>query len=90
MPALIEAGEHVAAHRTADVRSAMGVNSRADLMELEEIAQRDIIRRHADAGVTFEAPASIRVEVDVEIGARHDDRPGHDPRRRARRSAATA
>ena len=68
VPALIGKGERVAAHRTADVRSAMGVNSRADLMDLEEIAQRDIIRRHADAGVTIEAPASVRIEADVEIG----------------------
>jgi bifunctional UDP-N-acetylglucosamine pyrophosphorylase/glucosamine-1-phosphate N-acetyltransferase len=68
VPALIGAGEHVAAHRTANVRSAMGVNSRADLMDLEELAQRDIIRRHAENGVTIESPASVRIEVDVEIG----------------------
>jgi len=68
-PALTEAGRPVVAHVTTDVRSAMGVNSRADLMAVEAMAQREVLDRLAEAGVTFLAPASTRVEAGVEIGA---------------------
>ncbi len=68
LPVLLARGLGVAAHQTDDVRSAMGVNDRAGLMAVEEIAQRQILERHALAGVTFEAPASIRVEAGVTIG----------------------
>src|SRR5680860_871948 len=67
-PALREKGRPVAAHMTTDVLSAMGVNSRADLMAVEEVAQRQILARHAHAGVTFLNPASTRVEAGLEIG----------------------
>jgi len=68
-PALTVAGRPVVAHVTTDVRSAMGVNSRADLMAVEAMAQREVLDRLAEAGVTFLAPASTRVEAGVEIGA---------------------
>jgi len=67
-PALRANGRQVAAHVTTDVLSAMGVNSRADLMAVEEVAQRQILERHAHAGVTFLSPSSARVEAGVEIG----------------------
>ena len=67
-PLLAEAGRPVVTHRTDDVRSAFGVNSRADLMEAESLAQRQILARHALAGVSFLAPDSTRVEADVQIG----------------------
>ncbi len=67
-PLLADAGRPVVTHRTDDVRSAYGVNSRADLMEAERLAQRQILREHALAGVSFLAPESTRVEVGVEIG----------------------
>jgi len=61
-------GRTVAAHVTADVTSAVGVNSRLDLMDAEWLAQRRILERHALAGVSFLAPESTRVEAGVEIG----------------------
>ncbi|MBA3358785.1 MAG: bifunctional UDP-N-acetylglucosamine diphosphorylase/glucosamine-1-phosphate N-acetyltransferase GlmU [Thermoleophilaceae bacterium] len=68
LPVLRESGRPVAAHVTTDVRSAMGVNNRADLMDVEEVAQRQILESHAHAGVTFLNPSSTRVEAGVEIG----------------------
>jgi bifunctional UDP-N-acetylglucosamine pyrophosphorylase/glucosamine-1-phosphate N-acetyltransferase len=67
-PLLAQSGRPVVTHRTDDVRSAYGVNSRADLMEAERLAQRQILDDHALAGVSFLAPESTRVEVGVEIG----------------------
>jgi bifunctional UDP-N-acetylglucosamine pyrophosphorylase/glucosamine-1-phosphate N-acetyltransferase len=59
----------VVAHRTDDTLSAMGVNSRADLMEVTRHAQRRILREHAITGVTFTAPDTVAVDRGVEIGA---------------------
>jgi bifunctional UDP-N-acetylglucosamine pyrophosphorylase/glucosamine-1-phosphate N-acetyltransferase len=67
-PLLREQGRAVAAHVTADLASAVGVNSRVDLMDAERLAQRRILERHALAGVSFLAPDSTRVEAGVEIG----------------------
>ncbi|NLT06861.1 MAG: bifunctional UDP-N-acetylglucosamine diphosphorylase/glucosamine-1-phosphate N-acetyltransferase GlmU [Solirubrobacterales bacterium] len=68
LPVLRERGLPIAAHLTGDVDSAVGVNSRADLMDAERRAQRRILEAHALAGVTFLAPDSTRVEAGVEIG----------------------
>lgn len=67
-PIIREAGGLVAAHSTADPLSAMGVNTRVGLMEVERHAQRRILEAHALAGVTFRRPESSSVEVGVEIG----------------------
>jgi len=67
-PLLRGQGQTVAAHVTADTTSAVGVNSRLDLMDAEWLAQRRILERHALAGVSFLAPESTRVEAGVEIG----------------------
>jgi len=67
-PLLRQQGRTVAAHVTADLTSAVGVNSRLDLMDAERLAQRRILERHALAGVSFLAPDSTRVEAGVEIG----------------------
>lgn len=58
----------VAAHKTSDTLGAMGVNNRADLMEVTRHAQRRILAAHARAGVTFTAPDSVQVDAAVEIG----------------------
>jgi bifunctional UDP-N-acetylglucosamine pyrophosphorylase/glucosamine-1-phosphate N-acetyltransferase len=68
-PILRERGRKVVAHKTDDTLSAMGVNSRADLMEVTRHAQRRILEEHALAGVTFTAPDTVAVERGVEIGA---------------------
>ncbi len=69
LAALREQGLTVASHVTHDVRSAMGVNDRADLVTVEMEAQRQILLAHAQAGVTFVAPDSICVDAGVTIGA---------------------
>jgi bifunctional UDP-N-acetylglucosamine pyrophosphorylase/glucosamine-1-phosphate N-acetyltransferase len=68
IPVLRSRSRHVAAHATGDVLSAMGVNTRLDLMEAERLAQRQILAAHALAGVSFLSPETTRVEVTVEIG----------------------
>jgi bifunctional UDP-N-acetylglucosamine pyrophosphorylase/glucosamine-1-phosphate N-acetyltransferase len=68
-PILIGKGLKVAAHRTDDTLTAMGVNNRADLMEVTRHAQRRILAEHARQGVTFTAPDSVSVEKGVTIGA---------------------
>ena len=67
-PIFRERALKVAAHKTADTLGAMGVNTRADLMEVTRHAQRRILARHARAGVTFSAPDSVEIDANVEIG----------------------
>jgi bifunctional UDP-N-acetylglucosamine pyrophosphorylase/glucosamine-1-phosphate N-acetyltransferase len=67
-PRLRANGLRIVSHLTDDLLSAYGVNSRADLMEVEGLAQRAILERHAHAGVGFQQPDSTRVEAAVTIG----------------------
>jgi bifunctional UDP-N-acetylglucosamine pyrophosphorylase/glucosamine-1-phosphate N-acetyltransferase len=67
-PVLRAAGRRVAAHSTDDVRGALGVNDRVDLLQVDRLAARAIMEAHAAAGVTFLGPDSTRVEAHVEIG----------------------
>jgi bifunctional UDP-N-acetylglucosamine pyrophosphorylase/glucosamine-1-phosphate N-acetyltransferase len=67
-PILRERDLKIAAHRTDDTLSAMGVNNRADLMEVTRHAQRRILATHARGGVTFSAPDSVAVDANVQIG----------------------
>lgn len=67
-PILRDEGRTLAAHRTDDVRSAMGVNTRADLIEIDSLARRQIIERHAVNGVSFTSPDTVTIDVTVEIG----------------------
>jgi bifunctional UDP-N-acetylglucosamine pyrophosphorylase/glucosamine-1-phosphate N-acetyltransferase len=68
-PILRDKGHTIAAHATHDTLSAMGVNNRADLMEVTRHAQLRILAQHARSGVTFTAPDTIAVDKGVEIGA---------------------
>jgi bifunctional UDP-N-acetylglucosamine pyrophosphorylase/glucosamine-1-phosphate N-acetyltransferase len=68
-PILRANGKKIVAHRTDDTLTAMGVNTRADLMEVTRHAQRRILREHALNGVTFTAPDSTAVDKGVTIGA---------------------
>jgi bifunctional UDP-N-acetylglucosamine pyrophosphorylase/glucosamine-1-phosphate N-acetyltransferase len=63
-----EQGGTVSAHRTGDPAGALGINDRAQMMEAERVAQERLLAAHARAGVTFQAPQTIRVEAGVEIG----------------------
>jgi bifunctional UDP-N-acetylglucosamine pyrophosphorylase/glucosamine-1-phosphate N-acetyltransferase len=67
-PILRSKGKTIARYETEDTLSALGVNNRADLMEVTRHAQRRILDRHARAGVTFTAPDSVAVDKRVEIG----------------------
>jgi len=61
--------DHVAAYATDDISSAAGVNDRADLMAIEEVAQARILEEHARNGVTFRAPGTVVIDAFVEIGS---------------------
>src|SRR3954469_5415220 len=67
-PILRERGLKVAAHTTTDTLGAMGVNNRADLLEVTRYAQQRILDAHARAGVSFTAPGSVQIDAGVEIG----------------------
>jgi bifunctional UDP-N-acetylglucosamine pyrophosphorylase/glucosamine-1-phosphate N-acetyltransferase len=68
VPVLIERGRRVVPHRTDDVLSARGVNTRVDLMQVEQLARERILERHALNGVTFTSPQTTIVDADVQIG----------------------
>ena len=67
-PVISATGRRVAAHATDDVSSAMGVNDRADLMDVDARAQRRLLEKHARNGVTVLGSDSIRVDADVAVG----------------------
>jgi bifunctional UDP-N-acetylglucosamine pyrophosphorylase/glucosamine-1-phosphate N-acetyltransferase len=46
----------------------IGVNDRADLARVQQIAQRRICDMHMRNGVTIEAPDSVAIDASVEIG----------------------
>ena len=66
-PLILDGGGRIAAHTTPDVSSAMGVNTRADLAAVQEIAQRRVIERLAESGVTFDSPGTAAIDAQVRI-----------------------
>jgi bifunctional UDP-N-acetylglucosamine pyrophosphorylase / glucosamine-1-phosphate N-acetyltransferase len=62
------AERRVASTSTDDPDVAQGVNTRADLMDVEALARRRLVSGHALNGVSFAAPDSIELHVGVEIG----------------------
>jgi bifunctional UDP-N-acetylglucosamine pyrophosphorylase/glucosamine-1-phosphate N-acetyltransferase len=68
VPVLIERGRQVVPHVTDDALSAHGVNTRIDLMEVEQLARERILARHALNGVTFTSPQTTLVDAEVTIG----------------------
>jgi bifunctional UDP-N-acetylglucosamine pyrophosphorylase/glucosamine-1-phosphate N-acetyltransferase len=67
-PLIVEQGGRLVAAMTDDVLSSMGVNTRADLMEVGTHLNRRLIEEHALNGVTFASPGTTTLEADVEIG----------------------
>jgi len=61
-------GAKVAAHVVEDEGLMLGVNDRMGLARVRALAQRAIAERHMRAGVTIVDPASVQIDVDVEIG----------------------
>jgi len=68
-PLILQNGGTIAAHSTTDVSAAMGVNTRADLAAVQEIAQRRVIDALAEGGVTFESPSTASIDASVQVGA---------------------
>jgi bifunctional UDP-N-acetylglucosamine pyrophosphorylase / glucosamine-1-phosphate N-acetyltransferase len=68
LPLLRRHGHKVAAFLTDDELISMGINTRADLADVQEEARRQILRRHMLAGVTISDPSSTFVDADVKIG----------------------
>jgi bifunctional UDP-N-acetylglucosamine pyrophosphorylase / glucosamine-1-phosphate N-acetyltransferase len=67
-PVISERGGRIAAEMTDDVLSSIGVNTRADLMEVERHLSRRLIEEHALNGVSFASPLTTTLQADVEIG----------------------
>jgi bifunctional UDP-N-acetylglucosamine pyrophosphorylase / glucosamine-1-phosphate N-acetyltransferase len=61
-------GALVAAHVVSDRRLMLGVNDRVALAHVRTLAQRAIVERHMRSGVTIVDPASVEIDIDVEIG----------------------
>lgn len=68
LPDVLPALRPVAAHVFDDPTLMFGVNDRVDLGRVTAIAQQRILERHARAGVTVLAPASVTIDADVTIG----------------------
>jgi bifunctional UDP-N-acetylglucosamine pyrophosphorylase/glucosamine-1-phosphate N-acetyltransferase len=62
-------GARVAAYCTEDPDEGMGVNTRVELADAEDVVRRRIRERHMLAGVTFHDPGSSLVDADVEIAS---------------------
>jgi bifunctional UDP-N-acetylglucosamine pyrophosphorylase/glucosamine-1-phosphate N-acetyltransferase len=68
LPLIRERGGEVHAHIVDDAGLVLGINDRTQLAEVTAIAQRRIIEGHQRTGVTFAAPVTCTVDVDVAIG----------------------
>jgi bifunctional UDP-N-acetylglucosamine pyrophosphorylase / glucosamine-1-phosphate N-acetyltransferase len=68
LPLLRRQGHKVAAFLTDDELIGMGINTRADMAAVQEVARRQILERHMLAGVTVSDPASTFIDVEVRIG----------------------
>ncbi len=69
------------AHRVDDFTVTLGVNDRADLAAVREIAQARIHRHHMRNGVTIVEPRSTTIDADVPIGQDTTIEPGTTIRR---------
>jgi bifunctional UDP-N-acetylglucosamine pyrophosphorylase / glucosamine-1-phosphate N-acetyltransferase len=67
-PLIGQNGGRITAELTDDILSSIGVNTRADLMEVERHLTNRLIEDHAMNGVTFVSPHTTTLEADVEIG----------------------
>lgn len=64
----VEQGRRVAALRLASIEEGLGINSRVQLAEAEQVIRRRIRHRWLEAGVTMRDPASTWIDADVTIG----------------------
>jgi bifunctional UDP-N-acetylglucosamine pyrophosphorylase/glucosamine-1-phosphate N-acetyltransferase len=68
LPSTVELLDMVAAHPLDDPTAMLGVNDRAELARVRELAQARIHRAHMLAGVTIVDPASTLIDATVQIG----------------------
>jgi bifunctional UDP-N-acetylglucosamine pyrophosphorylase/glucosamine-1-phosphate N-acetyltransferase len=67
---LLREGANVSVYVHADPREVLGINSRAELAEFENLLRRNTIRRlMTDGGVTFIDPSHAYVSSEAQIGA---------------------
>jgi bifunctional UDP-N-acetylglucosamine pyrophosphorylase/glucosamine-1-phosphate N-acetyltransferase len=64
----VEQGRTVSALRLRDAQEGLGINSRAQLAEAEQVIRARIRNRWLDAGVTMRDPSSAWIDADVIIG----------------------
>jgi bifunctional UDP-N-acetylglucosamine pyrophosphorylase/glucosamine-1-phosphate N-acetyltransferase len=76
LPILRERGLRIVASEIEDPWLAAGINDRAQLGEIREVAQRRIVDEHQRAGVTVINPAATTIDVGVAIGADTTIEPG--------------
>ena len=67
-PLISEHGGRIAAELTEDLLSSIGVNTRADLMQVERHLSQRLIEAHALNGVSFVSAQTTTIEADVAIG----------------------
>ena len=73
---LIDAGQSVGVHCMDDPREVLGINSRKELADVEQIL-RDRIRDHwMNSGVTLRSPDTICIDIEVELGVDVEILPG--------------
>ncbi|MCQ2380777.1 MAG: bifunctional UDP-N-acetylglucosamine diphosphorylase/glucosamine-1-phosphate N-acetyltransferase GlmU [Acidaminococcaceae bacterium] len=65
---LRDAGKKIGAVTTDDADMVMGINSRCQLAEAEQVLRQRILNKWMDEGVTIMDPASTFIEADVQIG----------------------
>lgn len=64
---LRESGSSVAAHRTDDYRETLGANDRLELAHLRSLLRDRLVQQWMRAGVTMIDPASVWLDVSVEL-----------------------
>lgn len=65
----VEAGATVVTRTVPDPGEVAGINSRADMSNLEQRARKALVEKWMRAGVTFRDPATAYIEEDVTIGS---------------------
>jgi bifunctional UDP-N-acetylglucosamine pyrophosphorylase/glucosamine-1-phosphate N-acetyltransferase len=68
LPLMRAAGHSVVAYLTDDEAVSLGINTRADLAQVQGYARRRILHRHMLAGVTIADPDSTFIDANVRIG----------------------
>lgn len=64
----VQQGRTVSALRLRDIDEGLGINSRVQLAEAEQVIRQRICERWLEAGVTMRDPASTWIDAEVTIG----------------------